>query len=179
MIVHSPWFSLEPYPQISLTDLMEPSARRFQDKPAFITAEGEEYTFAHVWEACRRLGRYLQDEGVQKGDRVAILSANAPEYLFAGGVVTTLSPLYKERELLHQMEDCEASAIFAMRPLLPQVQSIREHLPTLRHIHAIEDVWELAKESPPEPHPVEIDPQTDLAALPYSSGTTGLHHRRR
>ncbi|MDO8611867.1 MAG: AMP-binding protein, partial [Dehalococcoidia bacterium] len=38
----------------------------------------------------------------------------------------------------------------------------------------IEDVWELAKESPPEPHYVEIDAQTDLVALPYSSGTTGL-----
>ncbi len=181
MIVHSPWFSLEPYPQITLTQLLEPSASRFRDKPAFIAAEGPEYTFGHIWEACRRLGRYLQDNGLQKGDRVAILSANAPEYfvafygtLFAGGVVTTLSPLYKEREILHQMEDCDASTVFAMRQLLPQVQSIREHLPTLRHIHAIEDVWELAKESPPEPHPVEIDPQTDLAALPYSSGTTGL-----
>ncbi|MCH8346151.1 MAG: AMP-binding protein, partial [Chloroflexi bacterium] len=181
MIIHSPWFSLEPYPQITLTQLLEPSASRFQDKPAFITAEGQEYTFGHIWEACRRLGRFLQDDGLQKGDRVAILSANAPEYfvafygaLFAGGVVTTLNPLYKEREILHQMEDCDASTVFAMRQLLPQVQSIREHLPTLRHIHAIEDVWELAKESPPEPHPVEIDPQTDLAALPYSSGTTGL-----
>ncbi len=181
MIVHSPWFSLEPYPQISLTDLMERSAHRFQEKPAFIAAEGPEYTFGQVWEASRRLGRFLQDQGLQKGDRVAILSANAPEYfvafygtLFAGGVVTTLSPLYTEREILHQLEDCEASTVFAMRQLLPQVQSIREHLPTLRHIHAIEDVWNLSAEAPPEPRPVDLNPDVDLAALPYSSGTTGL-----
>ena len=181
MLIHSPWFTLEPYPTSTLHEFMERSAHRFQDKPAFIAAEGPEYTFGHAWEACRRLGRFLQDNGLQKGDRVAILSANAPEYfvafygtLFAGGVVTTLSPLYKEREVLHQLEDCEASAIFAMRPLLPLVQSIREQLPDLRQVHAIEDVWELAKESPPEPHRVEIDPHTDLAALPYSSGTTGL-----
>ena len=181
MTVHSPWFSLEPYPHISLTDLMERSAHRFQEKPAFIAADGPEYTFGHVWEASRRLGRFLQDNGLQKGDRVAILSANAPEYfvafygtLFAGGVVTTLSPLYTEREILHQLEDCEASTVFAMRQLLPQVQSIREHLPTLQHIHAIEDVWNLSAEAPPEPQPVDLNPDVDLAALPYSSGTTGL-----
>src|SRR3989304_2484992 len=46
--------------------------------------------------------------------------------------------------------------------------------PSLRHVWTIEDVWEMAKESPPEPHYVEIDAQTDLVALPYSSGTTGL-----
>ena len=151
MTVHSPWFSLEPYPHISLTDLMQRSAHRFQEKPAFIAAEGPEYTFGHVWEASRRLGRFLQDNGLQKGDRVAILSANAPEYfvafygtLFAGGVVTTLSPLYTEREILHQLEDCEASTGFAMRQLLPRVRPIREHLPPLRHLHATSVIWHLS-----------------------------------
>ena len=124
MLFHSPWFSLEPYAEIPLTELLAPSAERFRDKPAFIMAEGRSHSFGEVWEASRRLGRHLQDAGIQKGDRVAILSANCPEYfvafygtLFAGGVVTTLNPLYKEREVLHQLEDCGASAIFAMGPL--------------------------------------------------------------
>ncbi len=181
MTVHSPWFSLEPYPHISLTDLMERSARHFHDKVALVDMEGRECTFGHAWEASRRMGRFLQDQGLQKGERIAILSANIPEYfvafygiLHAGGVVTTLNPLYKEREILHQLEDCEATGVFAMRQLLPQVQSIREHLPTLRHIQAIEDVWDLSAEAPPEPQPVDLNPDVDLAALPYSSGTTGL-----
>ncbi|MBI2912443.1 MAG: AMP-binding protein, partial [Chloroflexi bacterium] len=181
MLFHSPWFTLEPYPSIPLTELLAPSAERFRDKSAFITAEGQAYTFAHTWEASRRLGRFLQDQGIQKGDRVAILSANTPEYfpafygtLFAGATVTTLNPLYKEREVLHQLEDCRATAIFAMQPLLPLVHSIREHLPELRHVFAIEDVWALSGEAPPHPRPVTLDPRADLAALPYSSGTTGL-----
>ena len=181
MLFHSPWFTLEPYPNITLTQLLAPSADRFQEKPAFVSVEGQEYTFGRTWEACRRLGRFLQDRGLQKGDRVAILSANAPEYfiafystLFAGGVVTTLNPLYKEREILHQLEDCQASAIFAMGPLVPTVHSIREHLPGLQHVFAIEDVWDLSAEAPPDLHPLALDPRQDLAALPYSSGTTGL-----
>src|SRR3990170_6367215 len=147
MLFHSPWFTLEPYPEVSLTGLLAPSAERFRDKPAFISLDGRMDTFGHVWEACRRLGRFLQDQGLAKGDRVAILSANAPEYfvafygtLFAGGVVTTLNPLYKEREVLHQLEDCGAKAVFAMGALSPIVSSVREHLPELKHVFAIEDV---------------------------------------
>jgi acyl-CoA synthetase (AMP-forming)/AMP-acid ligase II len=179
-IFHSPWYSLEPYPEIALTDLLQPSAERFRDKPAFISVDGEAHTFGHIWETCRRLGRHLQDQGVEKGDRVAILSANATEYflafygtLFAGGVVTTLNPLYKEREVLHQLEDCGASAVFAMQPLLPVVQQVREHLPQLKHVFAIEDAWRMAAEAPADLKPVNINPREDLAALPYSSGTTG------
>ena len=181
MLFYSPWLSLEPYPEVPLPRFLEPSADRFHDKPAFISAEGEIHTFVRTWEAAKRLGRLLQDQGVQRGDRVAILSANSPEYfvafygiLFAGGTVTTLNPLYKEREVVHQLEDCGAVGIFAMKPLMPMVEAAREHLPQLRLAFAIEDIWALSAEAPAEPHPVAIDPRRDLAALPYSSGTTGL-----
>jgi acyl-CoA synthetase (AMP-forming)/AMP-acid ligase II len=176
----SPWYSLEPYPEIALTDLLATSAVRFRDKPAFISVDGQAQTFGHIWETCRRLGRYLQDQGIEKGDRVAILSANATEYflafygtLFAGGVVTTLNPLYKEREILHQLEDCGAKAVFAMQPLVPAVQQVREHLPGVKHVWAMEDCWRLAAEAADDPKPVKLNPREDLAALPYSSGTTG------
>ncbi len=180
-IHHSPWFSLQPYAEVSLTDFLTPSAQRYADKPALINYDGTSYTFAHTWETCRRVGRYLQDNGIKKGDRIAIFSANAPEYfiafygtLFAGGTVTTLNPLYKERELLHQLEDSDATAIFAMGPLCPLVEQVREHLPNLKHVFAIEDVWKLAAEAPPEPQAFALNPKEDLAALPYSSGTTGM-----
>jgi acyl-CoA synthetase (AMP-forming)/AMP-acid ligase II len=181
MLIHSPWASLQPYPTSTLPEFLEHSAHRFQEKLCLVNVDGTEYTFGTVWETGQRLGRFLQDQGIKKGDRVAILSANLPEYVVAfqgivhaGAVVTTLNPLYKQRELLHQLEDCDASAIFAMRFLQTPVQSLSEHLPNLKHVWAIEDVWDMAKESPPEPHFMEIDPQTDLVALPYSSGTTGL-----
>ncbi len=181
MIIHSPWASLDPYPHTTLPLFLERAAHRFHDKPCIINMDGTEYTFGRVVEAGQRLGRFLQDQGVQKGDRIAILSPNLPEYVVAfqgivqaGAVVTTLNPLYKEREILHQLEDCGASAVFTLRFLQTPIQAIREHLPGLRHVWAIEDVWEMAKDSPPEPLPVEIDPHTDLCALPYSSGTTGL-----
>src|SRR4029450_9899202 len=172
MLFHSPWFSLQPYAEIPLTDLLAPSAERFRDTPAFITAEGDGYPFGEAAHASRRLGRHLQDAGIQKGDRVAILSANCPEYfvafygtLFAGGVVTTLNPLYKEREVLHQLEDCGARAAFAMGPPLPLLHAAREPLPELRSVFAIQDVWSLAAEAKGDPNPVALNPKDDLAAL--------------
>jgi acyl-CoA synthetase (AMP-forming)/AMP-acid ligase II len=178
---YSPWFSLEPYAEVPLTDLLAPSAQKYADKPALINYDGTTYTFTQSWEACRRLGRFLQDNGIQKGDRVAIFSANCPEYfvafygtLFAGGTVTTLNPLYKEREILHQLEDSGASAVFAMGPLIPMVQQVREHLPNVKNVWAVEDIFKLASEAPNDPKPVGINPREDLVALPYSSGTTGL-----
>ena len=180
-LFHSPWFSIKPYPEVTLQDLLAPSAERYRDKPALITHEGTEYTFGQTWKACRKLGRFLQDNGIEKGDRIAILSANSAEYfiafyatLFAGGVVTTLNPLYKEREVLHQLEDAGASAVFAMGPLLPLIQQVREQVPSIKHVFPIEDVWTLAGEADDDPKPVSINPLEDLAALPYSSGTTGL-----
>ncbi len=181
MLIHSPYASLQPYPTVTLPEYLENSARRFQDKPCLINVDGTTYTFGQIWEAGRRLGRFLQDQGIKKGDRVAILSANIPEYVVAfqgiahaGAVVTTLNPLYKQRELLHQLEDCDATAIFTMRFLLTPVRGLQEHLPNLKNVWALEDIPELVKDSPPEPRAVEIDPRTDLVALPYSSGTTGL-----
>ncbi len=181
MLIHSPWASLQPYPDSTLPEFLESSVDRFRDKTCIANVDGTEYTFGKVWESGQRLGRFLQDQGVQKGDRIAILSANVPEYVVAfqgivhaGAIVTTLNPLYKQREMLHQLEDCDASAIFTMRFLQTPVESLAEKLPNVKHVWAIEDVWEMAKESPPEPHPLTIDPQTDLVALPYSSGTTGL-----
>ena len=180
-LFHSPWFSIKPYPEVSLQDLLAPSAEMYRDKPALITHEGTEYTFGQTWKACRKLGRFLQDNGIKKGDRVAIFSANSPEYfiafyatLFAGGTVTTLNPLYKDREVLHQLEDAGASAVFAMGPLVPMIEAVREHLPSIKHIFPIENVWTLAGEADDDPKPVSINPLEDLAALPYSSGTTGL-----
>ena len=181
MLIHSPWFSLEPYPSVTLTEFLARTVERVPDKPAFIAMDGRQHSYGDTWEAVRRLARLLQDDGLKKGDRIAILSPNAPEYfvafhaiLAAGGTATSMNPLYKEREVLHQLEDCQASAIFVARPLEPLVQSIREHLPGLGKVYAIEDVWALAASSKGEPEPVNIDPRVDLAVLPYSSGTTGL-----
>jgi acyl-CoA synthetase (AMP-forming)/AMP-acid ligase II len=118
---------------------------------------------------------------VQRGETVAIMSPNCPEYavvaygaLLAGAVLTGLNPLSREREIAVQLADAEAVVAFASRPLLAAVEAVRPGVPTLRQVLAIEDAEPLTSDVGADDAPVIIDPARDLAFLPYSSGTTGL-----
>ncbi len=170
------------YPRHPLSELLAETARRLPEKPAFIDTAGNAFSYARVWAAARGLARRLQRAGgITKGETVAIFSPNCPEFavalhgaLVAGAKVTPLNPLYREREVEHQLDDAEAAVLFAHRSLLPLVEGVRDQLPGLRAVYAIEDVWQLAEAERGEPEPVAIDPLNDLAFLPYSSGTTGL-----
>src|SRR3990170_6428611 len=136
VVFTGPWLNLAPYPRVPITSYLESAASRFPSKAALIAADGREYTFAQVWTAARRTARLLQDRGLKKGDRVGIYSPNVPEYapafhgvVLAGGVVTTLNPLYRERELVHQLSDAGATALFASRLVMPVGDAVRGELP--------------------------------------------------
>ena len=112
---------------------------------------------------------------------VAVFADNCPEYvvavhsiLMAGGVVTTVNPRFRERELIHQLGDCGAVAVFCAPANCPLVGMVRDELPALRNSFPITDIWDKAAEARGLAEPVAIDPDKDLAFLPYSSGTTGL-----
>jgi acyl-CoA synthetase (AMP-forming)/AMP-acid ligase II len=127
------------------------------------------------------MARALQDEGIAKGDMIAIYAPNSVEYgvvlhgaALAGAIVTTLNPLYREREVEHQLHDSGARILFTLETLKPLVESVRAHLPDLRTVYAIEDAFKIASGAKGDPAPVALDPMKDLAVLPYSSGTTGM-----
>jgi len=181
MSIASPWFSLQPYPRWPLPYLLEAAAARYPDRTAFINFDGRSYTFEQMWSGARRIARFLQEKGLTKGDRVGILAPNCPEYvvafygtLLAGGVLTTFNPLYREREVQHQLEDAGAVVLFHSTLHGPLVDGVRDGAKTVRHYLNLDEIWTLADSVAGEPARVAIDPEEDLAALPYSSGTTGL-----
>jgi acyl-CoA synthetase (AMP-forming)/AMP-acid ligase II len=181
MIFSSPWPSLEPYTPLSVPQLMEATVRRLPDKPALMTAEGTAYTYAEFWAAVRGMARALQDRGIVKGDMIALFAPNSVEYavvlhgaLMAGAIVTTLNPLYREREVEHQLHDAGAKMVFTLGPLKGIVDEAKANVPQLRGVFELESAWEMARAAKGDPMPVEIDPLKDLAVLPYSSGTTGM-----
>ncbi len=181
MPVSGPWSSLAPYPKLHLSAMLRDSADQYGDKAALIGPDEKAFSFRDVWEASRKIARMLQDAGVGKGQAVGILSPNCPEYavalhgiLLAGGIATTLNPLYREREVAHQLRDTDAVACFVARPLVPLLDTARHDVPSLRHVYVLGDVREMAREVSDEPEPVALDYENDIAVLPYSSGTTGL-----
>ena len=121
-----PWLSA--YPQgvpadidtsqySSLVALMEEAFSKHAGKVAY-SFMGKELSFAEVDAQSRAFAAYLQGLGLQRGDRVALMMPNIPQYpvavaavLRAGYVVVNVNPLYTARELEHQLKDSGAKAI--------------------------------------------------------------------
>ena len=179
--------SAEPYDKISLQELLGESAARFGEKTAVIDGD-REFTYAQLDEYSDRLASALVGIGTCKGDRVGILAPNCAEFVIsfygivkAGAVVTTVNSGYREREIAHQLNDGGAEILIVHPALLETVETARTNIPKLSRLIVIhsdgddpDSFWGLVKGASATPPSVQIDPENDLAALPYSSGTTGL-----
>ncbi len=101
----------------SLVALMEESFQKHGSRVAY-SFMGKEITFAQTDSLSLAFAVYLQGLGLVKGDRIAIMMPNTPQYpvavaaiLRAGYVVVNVNPLYTPRELEHQLKDSGAKAI--------------------------------------------------------------------
>ena len=101
----------------SLVALMEEAFAKHADKVAY-SFMGKELSFAQVDAQSKLFAAYLQSLGLQRGDRVALMMPNIPQYpvavagvLRAGYVLVNVNPLYTARELEHQLKDSGAKAI--------------------------------------------------------------------
>ncbi|WP_300708596.1 long-chain-fatty-acid--CoA ligase [Limnohabitans sp.] len=109
---------IDPSQYSSLVGLMEESFSRYADRTAY-SFMGKSIGYAQTDTESQALAAYLQSLGLDKGDRVAIMMPNVPQYpvavaaiLRAGFVVVNVNPLYTPRELEHQLKDSGARAIF-------------------------------------------------------------------
>ena len=101
----------------SLVALMDESFKKFANRTAY-SFMGKDVSYAETDAQSRAVAGYLQSLGLARGDRVAIMMPNVPQYpatvagiLRAGYVVVNVNPLYTARELEHQLKDSGAKAI--------------------------------------------------------------------
>jgi len=112
----------------SLVALMEDSFVKYRDRCAY-RYMGRSFTFGEVDQMSRAFAAYLQGAGLAKGDRVALMMPNVPQYpvavaavLRAGCVVVNVNPLYTPRELEHQIKDSGARAIVVIENFATTLQ---------------------------------------------------------
>ncbi|WP_044893455.1 long-chain-fatty-acid--CoA ligase [Bacillus alveayuensis] len=122
-----------------LHQYLKAAAEEFNDQPA-IHFQGKELTFQELYEQTLKLANYLQNIGVKKGDRVAIMLPNCPQaviayyaVLEAGGIVVQTNPLYTERELKYQMIDSGSTVMITLDLLYPKAVKMKT-LTNLKHI---------------------------------------------
>ena len=213
-----PWYKFYPpsvrrhidYPEVPLYEFLRTSAQKYPDKTALIYFN-RKITYKELDVLTDKFAAALADFGVKKGDRVALFLPNTPLFVIsyygalkAGAIVTAISPLYKEREVEHQLNDSEAETIVLLDLLYPIVEkiwektklrnvivgSLRDYMPSFkaflgslfgkipsRRVERKANVYffrELVARYDANPPKVEINPKEDLAALQYTGGTTGI-----
>jgi len=187
---------LSPYadvdiPNVSLPEyVMEGFADR-ASQPALIDGPtGRTLSYGELAGATQAFAAGLTARDFGRGDVFAIYMPNVPEYAvaffgvtLAGGVVTTLNPLYTANEASHQLSDAGARFLLTVPPFLDKAQEAADG-------SDVEEVFVLGEAEGATPFTalmqqgdgapggtapkLDLDPAEDLAALPYSSGTTGL-----
>jgi len=172
-------------PDIALTPFVLERAARLHDKVAIVDApSGRSYTYGQIADGVRRLAAGLHAKGFRKGDVLAIMSPNVPEYpiafhgvALAGGINTTLNPTYTADEIVYQLNDSHARLLLTVPPLIDKAQdaAARAKVEEILVFGEAEGgtPFESLLSGGDQPR-VHIDPAEDLVALPYSSGTTGF-----
>ncbi len=105
-------------PSISLYEMLEETTNKFPNKPA-ISFKGTKMTYKELLNNVKRCATALQQKGVKKGDRVALMLSNCPEYIIAyygilcaGGIVVQINPRLTARELMIILKDSGSKMIF-------------------------------------------------------------------
>ncbi|AVT07610.1 long-chain-fatty-acid--CoA ligase [Paracidovorax avenae] len=120
---------IDPTQYPSLVALMEEAFQKHADRTAY-SFMGKDISFADTEVQSRHLAAYLQGLGLARGDRVAVMMPNVPQYpvavaaiLRAGFVAVNVNPLYTPRELEHQLKDSGAKAIIIIENFAATLQA--------------------------------------------------------
>ena len=124
---------------VSLVQLMEESFQKFAARTAY-SFMGKDVTFGQTDSLSRAFAAFLQGLGLAKGDRVAVMMPNVPQYpvavaaiLRAGFVVVNVNPLYTPRELEHQLKDSGSKAIVILENFANTLQQCIANTP-VKHV---------------------------------------------
>lgn len=171
---------------MTLGKVLEQSAKKNAAKPAIVFG-AKTYSYGALNKWADQLARVLQSHGVHAHDRVAICLANSPEFIAsyygiqkAGAAVVPVNPNFKKAEIHHIVSDSQSKAVICFPSHLSLFKELKDELPTLEHVlvygEAGKDAVALAKEIKKikgEKSPAAKVSENDVAAILYTSGTTG------
>jgi long-chain acyl-CoA synthetase len=139
------------YPPITIDQFLDQAARDFSEQTAvtFVLKYalggrvmiGGRTRYRQLREQVGRFATALAALGVRKGDRVALMLPNSPQFVIAffaavrlGAIVVNTNPTYTAPELQHQLEDSGAETIVLLNLFLPRLRKAQEHLPNLKRV---------------------------------------------
>ncbi|MFV0593848.1 MAG: AMP-binding protein [Draconibacterium sp.] len=178
--------------KLTLPALFYNSVEKYAAKTSVVFAGEENYTYAEMGEEVERIAEMLLEQGIGTGDKVAILSANMPNWgkaFFAvsliGAVAVPILPDFHSNEIHSILEHSESKALFVSEGLY---SSVGEKTVNMLECMILVDRFAIIPKETPADHlkllassipvnkkefvPVEVE-EGDLASIIYTSGTTG------
>lgn len=178
---------------LAVRDLIWGSFKNYPDQPAIGYVDGNMLSYAEVKKQSEQLGFYLKKLGINRGDKMAILGPNSPNWvvgyltaLSLGIVAVPILPDFHASEIEHIMNHAGVTSFLLSRKQLARMEpTLIRSIPT---ILLLEDFSLLTDRENPDsdaswapyepagsldPFTVDLDPE-DLASLIYTSGTTGF-----
>lgn len=177
-------------PNVSLPEMLNETIKKYPNHAA-IYFFGKEISYTQLGKLTDQFGAALQEKGIKKGERVAIMLPNCPQYIIsyygtlkAGNIVTQVNPMYTPHELEYLLKDSSAKAIVIYEPLIPVLQQVIDKTSIELVIkvnfkgvtsqeEAIIDFDTFITSAKKTIQQVNIKPEEDIAVLQYTGGTTG------
>ena len=178
--------------------LLELRAEELPNKLALVFENGgqfpdEKLTYAQIYANAVRMAMALREEGFSKGDKLALVMRNHPEYVYAlaacsllGLVLVPIDPRAKGEKLAFQLADCDAKAVVTTADLLPEVEAATKNAPNIQKIYlnlkpdadpALAQKYPTVNEMLEEPLVEQMEAEEENPSLPiqiiYTSGVTG------
>ena len=170
---------------ISLFKMLEQTTSRFPNLPA-ISFNGTKMSYKELLIDINKCASVLQKKGVKKGDRVALMLSNCPEYVIAyygvlclGGIVVPINPRLPARELKIILNDSGSKIIFALDSVQDVLSSVYSDSQLEETIivnplnPSLSPFKDVLKEEVNQLETIDINPKDDIAILQYTGGTTG------
>ena len=191
--VKMPWKALDPYRNKVFTtewptfpQLIQINVERFGDNPCFTDFEGpngskQTLTYKQAFDKIQTLAQWLVENGVKKGDHVAVTGKNSPEWaivylatMFASGTVIPLDYGLNETEVQNLIKASEPKIIFVDEEKYDMVQKNNPKLKVMSltpkkpdtYVYNLKATKEVTMNEPVTPE--------DLAVILFTSGTTGI-----
>ncbi|OLN23817.1 long-chain fatty acid--CoA ligase [Domibacillus antri] len=177
---------------------LEQTALKSADKTAY-TFMGQSVTYRELNESVNRFAAGIQSAGMKKGDHMALLLGNSPQFIIslygamrAGVTVIPINPIYTPDEIGYILRNGDVKAVVLLDILLPALETLNEHLPSIDQYVVCESGDERAAGLAPANSSIYTKMKTfsyllandgafqepamdeeETAVILYTSGTTG------
>ena len=187
----------EPYPKMTVHSILDATAAEFPEKVACFYL-GKEILYGELKLLSDSLAAALADLGVKKGDKVATILPNCPQFMISdfaimksGAAHVPCSIMYKAADLTYEIGESGAETVICTDMSLETLNSIKDKTrikniivtsimdyssaqPAVKQLPGTYQFRDLISSHEPRPPDVDIDPMKDLAVVPFTGGATGM-----